>query len=165
MSNTKKQSKKWLRHTCTAFICHPSQNVTLLPAVPVSLQRAPGASATYTQCFCGVELDDPDEFGEAVCNFECAGDASQICGGLLAISVYTFGTDGPSPTPAPLTPGQPTPTPPTPSPITPVLPTPAPTPEFLGCWTDLKGNRLMTLVQSNAVMTIEVSPSFPFFLC
>lgn len=121
-----------LRHNCTLAKTSP------LSAVFVSLQRAPGAPATYTQCFCGVESDDPDEFGEAVCNFECAGDPSQTCGGFNAISVYTFGTDGPPPTPAPVT------------------------PEFLGCWADFKSNRLMTLVvEATAAMTIEVRSLFP----
>ncbi|CAN0568892.1 unnamed protein product, partial [Laminaria digitata] len=39
-------------------------------------------------CFCGVASDVPDELGAAFCNFECAGDALQICGGSNAINAY-----------------------------------------------------------------------------
>ncbi|CAN0265438.1 unnamed protein product, partial [Laminaria digitata] len=49
------------------------------------------------QCFCGVSSDDPDELGEATCNFDCAGDASQTCGGCPAISVYESNTDATRP--------------------------------------------------------------------
>ncbi|CAM9785404.1 unnamed protein product [Sphacelaria rigidula] len=39
--------------------------------------------------------DDPDRLGDATCNMDCSGDASETCGGRNAISVYEF-TDSPS---------------------------------------------------------------------
>ncbi|CAM9751708.1 unnamed protein product, partial [Sphacelaria rigidula] len=42
------------------------------------------------ECFCGRTSDDPDELGRATCNMSCAGDASETCGGRLAISVYEY---------------------------------------------------------------------------
>ena len=45
------------------------------------------------QCYCGVDADDPARLGDATCNFDCAGDASQTCGGRNAISVYEYNTD------------------------------------------------------------------------
>lgn len=77
-----------------------------------------------SQCYCGVESDDPSRLGEATCDVDCAGDASQTCGGRFAISVYQYI----------------------------VL-----EPEFLGCWTDSKSNRIMDTVQSSNAMTNDVS--------
>ncbi|CAM9763241.1 unnamed protein product, partial [Sphacelaria rigidula] len=48
-----------------------------------------------TECFCGVTSDDPDRLGDATCNMDCSGDASETCGGRNAISVYEF-TNPPS---------------------------------------------------------------------
>lgn len=44
----------------------------------------------HTQCFCGRTSDDPDKLGPATCDMSCAGDASETCGGRLAISVYEY---------------------------------------------------------------------------
>lgn len=40
------------------------------------------------QCFCGMLGDDYDALGDGVCNFDCAGDPLQTCGGRDAMSVY-----------------------------------------------------------------------------
>lgn len=74
-----------------------------------------------------METDVPDELGDALCDYNCTGDSSQTCGGLLAISVYTFGMD--------VTPSN---------------------PGFLGCWADPVSDRIMNISESNSAMTIEV---------
>ncbi|CAM9947269.1 unnamed protein product, partial [Sphacelaria rigidula] len=48
------------------------------------------------ECFCGPSSDDPSRLGDATCNMECSGDASETCGGRNAISVYEFTDDSPS---------------------------------------------------------------------
>lgn len=63
--------------------------------VPVGTLMNPAQTPLFnvlhrTQCYCGVDSDDPDELGEATCNSPCAGDASQTCGGRNAISVYQY---------------------------------------------------------------------------
>lgn len=83
------------------------------------------------QCFCGVQSDDPTELGPGTCNFPCAGDATETCGGNFAISVYTY-------------------------PDAVIVPTPT----FLGCWGDSKGGRIMTYSQTDADMTTDVSNFF-----
>ncbi|CAM9311351.1 unnamed protein product, partial [Laminaria digitata] len=49
------------------------------------------------------------------CRFECAGDASQTCGGSYAMNVYEHDA----------------------------APTPPPTPGYLGCWEDSMDGRIM----------------------
>lgn len=40
------------------------------------------------QCFCGNELKGSKSIAEATCDMPCEGDAKQMCGGGLALSVY-----------------------------------------------------------------------------
>lgn len=40
------------------------------------------------QCFCGNELKGSKSIGEETCNMPCEGDASQKCGGGLALTVF-----------------------------------------------------------------------------
>ncbi|KAH8820054.1 hypothetical protein F5884DRAFT_660888 [Xylogone sp. PMI_703] len=40
------------------------------------------------QCFCGNELSGSTQIDESKCNMPCEGDASEICGGPNALSVY-----------------------------------------------------------------------------
>ncbi|CAM9617575.1 unnamed protein product, partial [Laminaria digitata] len=43
------------------------------------------------QCFCGPSTDNPTRLGRrTTCNFDCAGDATQTCGGRNAISLYRY---------------------------------------------------------------------------
>ncbi|CAM9135257.1 unnamed protein product, partial [Hapterophycus canaliculatus] len=52
------------------------------------------ASSTFfgtqygVECWCGDAFTDYDANGEAICDYECAGDTSETCGGFEAISVY-----------------------------------------------------------------------------
>jgi len=41
------------------------------------------------QCFCGNELVNSSLLSECVCDMKCEGDATQTCGGGLALSVYS----------------------------------------------------------------------------
>lgn len=61
----------------------PSPQPNTFPSRPT-----PAPFSTHTQCFCGIASDDPSQLGEASCNYDCAGDASQTCGGQGAISAY-----------------------------------------------------------------------------
>ncbi|RFU34593.1 hypothetical protein B7463_g1718, partial [Scytalidium lignicola] len=40
------------------------------------------------QCFCGNELDNSTQIDESTCSMPCEGDATEICGGPKALSVY-----------------------------------------------------------------------------
>lgn len=80
------------------------------------------------QCFCGIDSDDPKELGNAICNYDCAGDASETCGGRKAISVYQY-LDGLEKPPT----------------------------KYLGCWGDSKRGRIMGLAFSDSSMTNDVS--------
>lgn len=42
------------------------------------------------ECFCGMPGDDYAALGEGICNFDCAGDETQVCGGRDAMSVYVM---------------------------------------------------------------------------
>ncbi|CAM9713152.1 unnamed protein product, partial [Laminaria digitata] len=84
-----------------------------------------------TECFCGVDSDDPSRLGDSRCTFDCAGDSTQLCGGRDAISVYEYET------------------------------VEQPSSEFLGCWRDSQSARIMDVVESDArSMTNEVSEVF-----
>lgn len=41
------------------------------------------------QCFCGNSLSEKDVAEESACEMPCEGDASQMCGGSMALSVYS----------------------------------------------------------------------------
>ena len=101
------------------------------------------------QCWCGDESTDYDANGTATCDFACAGNAGEICGGRNAMSVY-FSGSGTPPNPEPQT--------------TPVADGPAPS--LLGCFTDLKSDRIMTDQVTSSSMTAEVNfvCSFLFFV-
>lgn len=43
------------------------------------------------ECFCGNELSQSSKIGADQCNMTCDGDASEVCGGSLALSVYGKG--------------------------------------------------------------------------
>lgn len=91
------------------------------------------ARSLYVQCFCGDETSDYDQYGESTaCKFDCAGDASQTCGGYDAMTVYQSAI-GPAPTP------------------------PTPTPSPIGCFTDVMTDRIMTLAVETSDMTAAVS--------
>lgn len=40
------------------------------------------------ECFCGTDLGASSKIAANKCNMKCDGDASQVCGGSLALSVY-----------------------------------------------------------------------------
>eukprot|EP00904_Undaria_pinnatifida_P008030 jgi/Undpi1/4357/HiC_scaffold_17.g07723.m1 len=84
------------------------------------------------ECFCAEESDDPDELGPAVCNFECSGDPTQTCGGILALSVYTYPDSVVSP------------------------PTNTTDPTSLGCWGDSRNERIMMHKLTSGSMTNEI---------
>ncbi|CAN0160353.1 unnamed protein product [Ascophyllum nodosum] len=42
------------------------------------------------ECWCGEATDDPTILGSVTCTRTCFGDASQICGGRWAMSVYEY---------------------------------------------------------------------------
>eukprot|EP00904_Undaria_pinnatifida_P003872 jgi/Undpi1/13486/HiC_scaffold_8.g03145.m1 len=42
------------------------------------------------ECWCGASGIEYDRHGAGVCNFDCTGDSSEICGGRNAMSVYSF---------------------------------------------------------------------------
>lgn len=44
------------------------------------------------QCFCGNKMESSSKIGAGKCNMKCEGDASQICGGSAALSVYEKAT-------------------------------------------------------------------------
>lgn len=92
-------------------------------------QRNPCFSLRHPQCYCGVAADDPARLGDARCSIPCAGDATQVCGGFNAISVYEF------------------------------VDTVDIEPENLGCWRDTRNDRIMEFEQSDSSMTNEVSRS------
>lgn len=41
-----------------------------------------------TQCWCGNSFDKHGSLDESACQYRCAGDESQNCGGRNALSVY-----------------------------------------------------------------------------
>lgn len=60
------------------------------------------------------------------CDFDCAGDSSETCGGYDAISIYTYGGGSSS------------------------------TGTYVGCYTDSASNRVMTSMTMSDSMTNEV---------
>jgi hypothetical protein len=40
------------------------------------------------QCFCGDNMEGSSKIAAKKCDMKCEGDASQICGGSLALSVF-----------------------------------------------------------------------------
>lgn len=44
-----------------------------------------------TQCWCGDANSDIYRYGSATCDYPCAGDAEETCGGYAAMSVYEYG--------------------------------------------------------------------------
>ncbi|GFR44832.1 hypothetical protein Agub_g6173 [Astrephomene gubernaculifera] len=79
------------------------------------------------ECFGGNDVQTATQLGMSqTCGSRCAGDASRICGGGWALSVYILGSGSPSP-PVPIPPSPPSPSPPSPPSPTPPSP-PSPTP-------------------------------------
>lgn len=137
-------------------------------------QSNPRYPPRLLQCFCSAASDDYGEYGEATCDYTCAGDASQICGGKNAISIYEYDDFTPTPmspippTFAPTAPAAPTPQPavqsaptlinavPTPSTPAPVAP-PASTYTTMGCYADSQAARVLSDASlSTKHMTNEV---------
>lgn len=87
----------------------------------------------WYQCWCGDDNTDYDANGPATCDFDCAGNSDEICGGRNAMSVYSSGS-GPAPAPVPDTSG----------------------PTYIGCFADTKDDRIMTDKMSSSSMTSEV---------
>jgi hypothetical protein len=65
--------------------------------VPTCIDFCAASNATYAgleysgECFCGSELKSPYAPKDGImgnCGYKCSGDASQICGGWAAMSVY-----------------------------------------------------------------------------
>ncbi|CAM9204248.1 unnamed protein product, partial [Laminaria digitata] len=49
------------------------------------------------QCYCGPSTDDPTQKGEShKCDFPCAGNPYQTCGGSHAINLYEYYTPVPA---------------------------------------------------------------------
>lgn len=48
-----------------------------------------------SECWCGDEDADFDQYGSATCDLPCAGDPTVYCGGSYAMTVYTVGTSCP----------------------------------------------------------------------
>jgi WSC domain len=81
----------------TAFADLGSHNVTTTGCV--SYCDAAGYSIAGTeyagQCFCGNALANAStKVADGKCNMACEGDASQLCGGGLVLTVYTKGSSG-----------------------------------------------------------------------
>lgn len=94
------------------------------------------------ECFCGdgSQLDKHhDPSNKPTCNLECAGDASETCGGERAMTVYRF-TDEVPPTPARFDPGH--------------------SYTSMGCFADNKKGRVMKWAKDASDMTAEVG-NFP----
>lgn len=49
-----------------------------------------------SECFCGDKLENNSALGSEKCNMPCSGDASKICGGSSALSVYRQKSSGSS---------------------------------------------------------------------
>lgn len=74
--------------SCRTHMKSDKPVMTAIPPMPFHLL----SPCLRTQCFCGVDSDDPTELGAAMCTTDCAGDSSQTCGGRNAISVYAYDT-------------------------------------------------------------------------
>eukprot|EP00752_Nemacystus_decipiens_P007772 g6941.t1 len=93
------------------------------------------------ECFCAKTLSDDLDYGAGQCTYSCAQNGGEICGGKDAISVYEIVESETAP--SPVTPAD-TPTPPSPTPPSP-SPTGASEYTLLGCSSDTKGARVMSL--------------------
>ncbi|CAM9199998.1 unnamed protein product [Ectocarpus sp. 12 AP-2014] len=92
------------------------------------------------ECWCG-NNDAYDTNGVAVCDMECAGDASDICGGFFAMSVYSTGSE-PLETPAPVDVVEPT------------------DPTYLGCFVDSQTERVFPVSTDSGSMTAAFCADF-----
>ncbi|CAM9509059.1 unnamed protein product [Ectocarpus sp. 4 AP-2014] len=102
------------------------------------------------ECFCG-NNSDYDTLGEStLCTMECSGDASEICGGFNAMSIYSTGSD-PVETPTPVDVIE------TPTPVDVVEPT---DPTYLGCYGDSQTARVFSVSTDSGSMTSAVCGSF-----
>lgn len=87
------------------------------------------AAFVLIQCFCGDGSTDYDKYGEADCDMPCAGDENEVCGDRSVMSVYRYGI---------------------------ASPTPSPGSTYLGCYADVKSDRIMSEEDSGSNMTPEV---------
>lgn len=87
------------------------------------------AAFLFIQCFCGDGSTDYDQYGEADCGMPCAGDENEVCGDRSVMSVYRYGFESPTPTPGST---------------------------YLGCYADVKSDRIMSKEASESNMTAEV---------
>eukprot|EP00903_Cladosiphon_okamuranus_P008213 g7906.t1 len=93
------------------------------------------------ECWCGFD-DGYNQHGASTgCDVPCTGDATEICGGSYAASVYENNGFDPDATPAPT---------PAPAPFTPLVFTEK------GCYTDKRNDRIMTLEEKRNDMTSQV---------
>ena len=111
-------------------------NSDLLPSLPLCMPSLCDRLRAYPamQCWCGEDGIDFDRHGTATCDFPCAGDSSETCGGYFAFSLCS--TPTPEPTP---------------------VPTPVPTQDGdCVCYQDSRTDRVMTNMLTSNDMTNEV---------
>ncbi|CAM9658590.1 unnamed protein product, partial [Sphacelaria rigidula] len=82
------------------------------------------------ECWCGTSDVVYAVHGTSTCDMPCTGDASATCGGFYAFNVYNVPK---APTPAPTT--------------------PAPTVARLGCFKDMREDRVLKFQTSSSTMT------------
>ncbi|CAM9875999.1 unnamed protein product [Ectocarpus sp. 8 AP-2014] len=97
------------------------------------------------ECWCGNNAAY-DIYGEATCEKACTGDASDVCGGNDAMSVYSTGLVVETPSPVPDIVEE------TPSPVPDTVPGPT-DPAYLGCFGDSQTGRVFTESSASNDMT------------
>jgi hypothetical protein len=88
--------------TMTPEVCQTYCKSLALPLAGVEYSK---------ECYCGAALSNGATLGSPNCNMACGGDASKICGGPSALSLYRYAPAGgnssvSSVTPTPTTPSQ-----------------------------------------------------------
>lgn len=114
------------------FSVSATQRLATRLIVPIAPSRW---NVLAEKCWCGEAGIDYSRHGTATCDFPCSGDPSTMCGGDLAFTLYALEEHG--------SPGS--------SPIS------APTFEYIGCFNDSKGDRILSGFTSSSSMTPQVT--------
>ncbi|CAN0056146.1 unnamed protein product [Ectocarpus sp. 6 AP-2014] len=92
-TGAKPMHHSWGEVACARIVCRVHDNLYAKSRIDMVVTRfredqRMGACSDHTcECWCG-DNADYDANGEGVCDMACSGDASQICGGFYAMSVY-----------------------------------------------------------------------------
>lgn len=109
-------------------------NIKTIPKTTVhryqcdSSMHSLAVSLLSLKCWCGEEDVEFDRHGPGTCDFKCAGDPSEMCGGIFAFTLYQY--DSWTSRPDPLE-----------------------DPDALGCFADNKRDRVLTAVTESDDMT------------